>query len=247
MIRRGIVLVLVSLFFCSIVFAQETATTDMSNIPLFQAFFESPVEIANPYVIGDISFADYDMISSFELGARGGLLISPKIQLGSEIGFISLNPDNGDGESGISDLLVQGKYTRMLEKSRVAAGAKITLPIGSEDIGGGNTNFGIFGGIRHPVSPKATINGILGLNFVEAGDDRETSVMLGFGGTMFINQKISAVGELNLQTEFDYAMLSFGMDYQLKEMGRIRSGLGIGMDDGAPDIQIKAAYLFDIK
>ncbi|MBS3741883.1 MAG: transporter [Candidatus Cloacimonetes bacterium] len=247
MIKKLIALFVMSLIFCTFSFAQETSSPQMSSIPLFQAFFESPVEIEKPYVIGDISFADYDFVSSFELGARGGLLLSPKIQLGSEISFISLSPDNGDGESGISDLLVQGKYTWMLEKSRVAAGGKITLPIGSEDVGGGNTNFGMFGGIRHPLSPKATMNGVLGINFIEAGKDRETSLMLGFGGTMIINNQISAVGEFNLQTEVEYAMLSFGVDYQLKEMGRIRSGIGIGMDDGAPDIQIKACYLFDIK
>jgi hypothetical protein len=38
-------------------------------------------------------------------------------------------------------------------------------------------------------------------------------------------------------------MISGGLDYQLQNGGRFRSLLGLGIDDGAPDITLLAGYL----
>lgn len=230
---------LIFVFFSAALYTQEAGL----QVPLFQTFFENATFLTNPYCIGDINFGDYKAFSTFNVGLRGGLPIGSIVDLGGEIRFISINPDNGNSESGISDLLVVAKHNFDLKTTQVSAGSKITLPIGSEDIGEGNTDFGIFGSVRHPLSEKISLNGILGINFIEFGNDRKTSLMLGAGGIYTVNEKICVIGELNIQTEVDYGILIGGIDYSITENGSIRAGLGVGLDDGAPDISIRAGYL----
>ena len=74
-------------------------------------------------------------------------------------------------------------------------------------------------------------------------DDRETSLILGGGAIYPVNDQLCVIGELNLWTEGDYMMLSAGIDYKLQMGSKVRGGLGIGLDDRAPDLQLMVSFL----
>jgi len=248
MIKKLIALLVIMLIFCTLAFAQETSSPQMSNIPLLNTFFENATIVDNPYVVGGVDMGSYDAFSTFKIGAKGGIPFGKNMQIGAQLDYVNFSYDSDviDSQSGISDLLVVARNNWMMEKFLLTAGGKVTLPIGSEDVGAGNMDFGAFGSIRYPMSDMITLNGTLGLDFIEMGDDRETSLMLNFGSTYMINDKINALGELTMKTEFDFTQLMGGVDYNLSDKGRVRAGLGLGLDDGAPDLQLRAAYIMNI-
>jgi len=72
-------------------------------------------------------------------------------------------------------------------------------------------------------------------------DDYDSNLLFG-GGTIYkVNEQLNIVGELNIWSKNDYMMLSGGVDYLLGN-GRLRGALGIGLDDGAPDITLIGSY-----
>ncbi len=182
------------------------------------------------------------------MGVRGGYPFTPKFELDAGLDFINTNPDNnGEGESGLSDLFVLGKYKVYEQTTKITAGGYITLPIGSEKLGQENFNFGAFGALRHPLQTKTALTAALGLDFLEFGDDREFSILLAGGLVQQLNNQVNLVGELKIETERDYAMLSGGIDFELNSAGQLRGALGLGLDDGAPDIALLASYLLAFK
>jgi hypothetical protein len=48
-----------------------------------------------------------------------------------------------------------------------------------------------------------------------------------------------------MQSEGDYMIVTGGVDFNLGS-GRVRAGLGIGLDDGAPDLKIMGGYLLTL-
>jgi len=137
----------------------------------------------------------------------------------------------------------------------------VTLPLGSEDIGQGSLNFAGFGAVRYNLDNGMVLCGTAGLHFIETttitemrwdpvamdivgGEEEtkyETSFYLGFGNIYPIDEKMNLVSELVIRTEYDYMMLSSGIDMKMGD-GRLRGMLGIGLDDGAPDFSIFGAY-----
>lgn len=224
----------------------QTPSTD--KVRLFQSFYRDAPITAVPLVDAGLEFDDYDGGSFFNLGAKSGIPIKSNFDLGAGVHFISFNPEVGDGESGLSDIWVSGKYridNVFQGNTAFSAGGYITLPTGSEDVGQSNFNFGAFGAIRHPLDNQLTLTGVLGLDFIEnILDDRESSLLLGGGVIYDYDPKLNFVGELKIQTEGDYAMLTAGTDYALQANGRVRGALGVGLDDGAPDLALLASYLF---
>jgi hypothetical protein len=229
-----------------------------SDVHLFQTFSRDAAIAENTYGEGILGYSDYDFFSNLNFGVRAGFPVNNQFEISGGLGFVNVDPEFGNGESGITDLRVNGKYffpTR--SKTQISAGASLTLPIGSEDIGQGEANLGFFGALRHAASSKTTITAILGLDLIEAvffGDggipgisagslDQEASLYLGGGVIQQLNNQLHLVGELNFATEGDYAMLSGGLDYRLQSGGRLRGMLGIGLDDGAADITLLFGYL----
>ncbi|NIA30185.1 MAG: hypothetical protein GWP06_09770, partial [Actinobacteria bacterium] len=182
-------------------------------------------------------------------------------EVDASLNFISFSPDQGDGQSGLSDLLVSGRYKIVSDNVHIAAGGFITLPIGKEGVGASKLNFGAFGALRYPLENGMIITGTLGLDFYETKKsggvklvngalvveeektEYENTLVLGGGVIYPVNDQLSAVGELNLHTEGDYMLLSGGADYVLNSNSRVRGALGIGLDSGAPDLQLLASYL----
>ena len=229
---------------------------NLDGVRLFQSyFFDAPIAGAG-YGQGGLTYSGYDGFSSFSLGVMGGYPINPQIELGTQIHYLSWSPDKGDGQSGISDLDVFGRYNIFNQnQTNISAGAMVTLPIGSEDVGQGNLNFGAFGAIRHSLNANVTLVGTVGLMFYEKTDydfnfdtfevEEKTSydnyLNIGAGAVYQINPQLNLVGELNIKSEGDFMMLSAGVDYALGS-GSVRGALGIGLDDGAPDLMLMAGY-----
>jgi len=249
-----VALVALASFAAAPVLAQTTATpTDtFDDVQLLENFFIDATVNDGLYGEPQFLFGDSDFGSLIAFGGRAALPVAPNFQLGGEWAFASIDPDQGDGESGITDFRLAGRYNFDTgSRTQVAAGGFVTLPIGSEDIGEGNTDLGAFGAVRHPVSPKIALVGSAGLYFVEApapgGDtDREVSLALGGGMVFRSTSALAWIAELTLETEGDIALLSGGADYELAAGGHLRGQLGLGLNDGSPDIQLRVGYMLGL-
>lgn len=236
-------------------FADTTLATGSDTKLFVSHLIDSPIE-TQPYGEGGATFASADFFNAFTLGAQGAYPINELAQVGARLSFSSISPEVGDGQSGLTDLDIFGRYQLMDDQqTQVSAVPYLSLPIGSEDIGHGRLDFGAFGAARHALENGVTLTGTLGLKFVEvktfdfANDrestERETSLYLGFGGIYPVNEKLDAVGEFVIQTKSDFSVLSIGGDYKLTG-GRLRGALAIGLDDGAADLSVSAGYLVSL-
>ncbi len=244
---------------------------DLDDVHLFQNFLRDATITSNPYAEGYLNYSSYDYVNITDLAVRGGYGINSNLELNADIGFRSFNPEVGDGESGLKDLSVSGRYlVHSQDGLRVTAGGLVTLPIGSEDVGQSKLNFGAFGAARYNLSNGMVITGTLGLDFYETVDfkvvnsggvdfvdgefvytepeikettEYENSLLLGGGVIYPFSDALAIVGEFVLKSNIDYTMLSGGVDYTLNNSGRVRGALGLGLDDGAPDVMLMLSYL----
>jgi hypothetical protein len=240
----------------------ELSQNGLDQVRLFQSyFFDSPITPVT-YGEGSISLENYEFSNVLGINVSGGYPINDRIEIQVDWGFSNISPEIGDSESGIRDIEVYGRYSIMKEERRsVSAGGYISLPIGSEDIGEGKFNIGGFAAGRYYLENGMAITANFGLISIEVTEytggtydtstgrvtpleeetSHEISVRLGGGCIYPVDQAISAIGEIAIQSKYDYMMLSGGIDYQLGS-GNLRAMLGLGMDDGAPDFMIKGGY-----
>ncbi|HEX9652286.1 MAG TPA: hypothetical protein VGA99_01115 [bacterium] len=246
--------------FCSLG-AVHAQNETLGDVHLFQTFFNDAAAPTTTYGEGVFGFSNFDGANVINLGVRAGFPINEQFTVGGGIAFLNADPDVGNGESGISDLRMVGIYHLPSRSATIfSVGGFLTLPIGKDELGQGEASFGAFGAVRHPVARQTVITGTLGLEFlkgapVEAGGwpgvgvgaNRETALLLGGGVVHQVTGAVSLVGELNFRTEGDFALLTGGVDYELASGGRLRGGLGIGVDDGAPDVSILLGYLHSFR
>jgi len=238
-------LILSNLVLLQFAFGQRTAN---DNVRLFQTFFQDAAVAQQPFGEAALGYADFGPANSVDLGVDAGLPVSPQFEVGVGLHFININPDFGDGNSGITDLPVFGKFHFPSRNgSQLSAGGFITLPIGSEDIGQGNFNFGGFGSLRHPLASNTVLTGTAGLNFLDIGNDREASLLVGGGLIYEMNPDLNFISELNLQTKTDASLLTGGIDYESGLNSHFRAVLGIGVDSGAPDFLLRVSFLTFLK
>ncbi len=262
MFRRITLAVSLLLMISSIGYAQNKA----DDVRLLQTYFQdAPVSEA---VVGEgfFQYGTSDFGSAINVNVQSLFAATPQLQVGAGIGFQSVNPDDQqdifgntvevNGESGITDLTAAGYYQVMPGVTPISVGALLTLPIGSEDIGEGTFDFSFFGSIRHNTPSGLAITGTFGLEFIEikgfnaAGrkdSDRETGVLIAGGVIYPLPSGLNILGELNIRTEGDYMLLTGGLDYALKSGGRLRGGIGIGLDDGAPDFALRFGYAMSFR
>lgn len=255
--RTKLVVALFVVLGFSMLYAQNT----MDDVHLFQTFFKDATITKVPYGEGGLKIASYDNLSTVSLGVQGGYAINPKLEVGARLQFENWNPEGADSQSGISDILVSGRYLVVEPgKSKVVAtaGGYITLPVGSDKIGGGKFNLGAFGAGRLPLENGIVITGCFGFDLletettefnvskgkIEKKTEHEFSILIGAGGIYQLNEQLHLIGELNIQTEAEYIMLSGGADYKLDMGGRVRGALGLGLDDGAPDFQLMGGFFY---
>ncbi|NQT25760.1 hypothetical protein HQ585_10415 [candidate division KSB1 bacterium] len=237
-ILGSVIGMLVLLFMAAPVWSQS----DLNSVRLFQSYFyDAPI---TKVTYGDFGLAhsSFDGGSSLFIGGQGGYGLNEKIEIQAQLGYLSWSFDDFDGQSGLADLDVYGRYFISNNgKTQISAGGLISLPIGSEDVGQSSMDLGGFGALRHNLKNGMVVTGSLGLISLEAGDEREMTIRLGAGAIYPHSKEMAFVGEFVTQTEIEYTMLSGGVDY-LMGNGRIRGALGIGLADGAPDLQITATY-----
>ena len=246
--RLVFMLFVVFIFSSSLILAQNA----LDDVRLFQSFYRDAPITSILYLDGGLEYATSDGGSLTAIGVQGGYPINPKIEVDARFGYLTFSPDKGDGESGLSDLTVAGRYNISPDKTNISVGGLITLPIGEENLGQSKLDFGAFGALRHPLDNGMVITATAGLDFLEttkytATDEKteyETSFVLAGGLIYPMNPQLNIVGELVLKTEVDWTMLSGGVDYKLQSGSRVRGALGIGLnEDGTPDFQIFATFL----
>ncbi len=215
------------------------------DVRAFTNFYQDGTLVGSLYGEALFQFGDFDFANLTTLGARVGFPIGASFELGTELFFLNLDPEFGDNLSGVSDLGVYGRYRLNTTGPSITVGGSITLPVGEENLGQERVNLGTFGAIRHAASPDLTLLGTLGIEFLEFDDDYEASLRLGGGLVYQTNGALHVLGELTILSESDFVLLSGGIDYPLPNGGsRLRAALGVGLDDGAPDLQLILALLF---
>lgn len=252
--RRNLIILTILSFVILVGMVQAQGTKD--DVHLFQSFFQDAGITKTLYGEAGILYSDYDGFSSMHIPVRGGYPINDQIEANASIGYLSWSPEEGDGESGLTDLYVGGRYNIVPEKTKISVGGYATLPIGEEKVDQEHLNFGAFGALRHPLDNGMVLTGTVGLDFIETTTyeregweleektEYENAFVLGGGVIYPVNAALHAVGELVLKTEVDYMALSAGADYKLTGGNRVRGGLLIGLDDGAPDLGLMASFLY---
>lgn len=265
MLLTGLIMLLIALPLLAQKKAQKTVKSygTVNNTHFFQSyFFDTPIAatgygeggliyVTSKYKTPGGSFSS----SAFSPGIQGGYPINDKIELQASLRYISASTETAQGdqsESGLSDLGVAGRYNVYDQnQTNISVGGMLTLPIGSEDVGESNLNFGAFGAIRHSLQSGLVLAGTLGLIFQETEEinfttgkketEHDSYLNIGLGGIYPLNPQLNLIGELVIWSEGEYMLLSCGTDYLLGN-GRLRGALGLGLDDGAPDFMLIGGY-----
>ena len=236
-------------------FSLSRAQERTDGVVLFQTFFQDAPIAKNISGEGFLQYSDFENFSSIDLAVQSAFPVSRRVQIGGALGFRSLSFNGGD-ESGITDLAASMRYLAMQGPTAISVGGLITLPIGSEDIGESNFDFTGFGSLRHHFPSGLVLTSTLGLEFIEKSSfvydpvlqqiveekDHDAQLLLAGGLIVPAGRALYFVGELDIRTEGDYVLLSGGLDYALKNGGRLRGALGLGLDDGAPNFALRGGY-----
>lgn len=221
---------------------------------------------------GGVTYEDWeDDGFDFTVWSLGGVFITslpgvPNLELGGRLDFMNYDPDTGDSESGLSDIDLWGKYQLYRDaQMMISAGLLLTLPTGSDDIlhphASGEFNAEVFGAGRYQASRFLAIIGHLMLRQNDDMDFKIGSTEItfdgetqwGFGGGVIyeVNPQVNLQGELNFATEpydnwEDDIQLRGGVEFNLSPAFTFKTGLSLGLDDGAPDwaLTVRGAYLF---
>lgn len=222
-----------------------TNTASAQNARTFQNFFLDGSHVGSVYGDAGLGFSDFDRRNVVNLGGQVGFPIGRSFELGVMLDFITIDPEVGNNRSGLSDLGIVGRYLVSSGETDISVGGGLTLPIGDEDVGqGDDVNINVFGALRHTASATLGITGVLGVDFLEEGDDYDASLRLGGGLIYRSSPRLQLIGELSFLTDVEYALLSFGVDYRMNSGSRLRPALGLGVDDGAPDFELLFRFLF---
>lgn len=216
------------------------------DILLFQSFFRDVRISSTLYGEGFYTYDNYDFIDITTAGGQLGYGLTPRIEVGTGVYYITRHPDEFDGESGILDIPVYGRYNFIDRDTKLSGGLFFTVPVGSEDIGEGNLDFGAFIATRHPVSDVVALTGTLGVDFLETAiEDYEASLNYGGGVIFHAAEHLYILGEFKVMSDLDYSAVSGGLDYQLFDGVHIRTNLLLGTDETSPDFGLRGGILIN--
>lgn len=244
-------LVAIMCFFAANSKVAQAQTNDDTH--LFQTYFEDASVNRNTYIQPYFAYADFDYVSTIQLGAHFMFPIEGRFQLGGELSFINASYSDryysgyyDNSESGISDLKIVGRYSLDVSgPTKVALGAYLTLPTGKPELGQDRVDFGFFAAVRHPLSNRLVLTGTGMLESLDNGPGHDVGLLIAGGLIYQASSTVNLVGEIDVRTERDRSMLTGGVDYNTGG-GRLRGALGLGLDSGAPDIMLFAGYLIPI-
>jgi len=217
----------------------------MDKIRFFDNFFMDAAPQSTMYAEGIAAYISDDNADGMGLGVQGGMPVAPNIEVGIRVGFMSVDYDYAGSESGLVDPLIVGTYhLQNWQNNQLSVGAHITLPVGDEDIGYGNTDIGVFGAIRHPLNHRTVLMGTAGLSSLDRNNDREFSLNLGGGLIYKVDERLHGIAELTMATEVEQMDLTLGADYAVQPNGSIRGSIDLGLDDGSADFTLQVGYLY---
>ena len=244
MIRR-FALLSISLLLITPAAAQErtsaayTGTSDLDDVRPFQAWVTDAVFTRGIDIEPQLQQQDFDGASILIAGARAAVWTTDDLELGGNWGFASVDPDGGDGETGLRDLGLYGRYRIPVDPAwDVAVGGEFSLPVGDEDVGGGSFDFRGFGALRYDLDGNLTLIASGGLESIERFDDRELGLFLGGGTIVPLTEEVALITELNMSTASDAAQITGGVDFELPPGGHLRAALALGLDDDAPNWEL---------
>lgn len=223
-----------------------------NSVHLLQSFqYDAPIS-SNFYGeagLLHVNFTDAD-VTELIVAARGGIPINNKMEVVAQLAYVNITPKNFDALNGLADIGLFGRYNFFNKGGTIiSAGPFITLPIGEEEVGQDNLNFGGFCALRQVLKGGFVLTGNIGLEFYETweweGNKMEekytNQLLLGAGAIYPISKDTHIIGEFYMKGDMDYSVLSAGVDHKLGP-GSIRAGIGFGLDDGAPDLMIAGGY-----
>lgn len=227
--------------------AATTGTGDLSDVRPFQAWVADAVFTRGVDVEPEFRFQDVDFAKFIVAGARVAAWVNPDLEAGGRWGFASFDPEVGDGGTGLRDLDLYARHRIPVDADLdLAVGTEIGLPIGDDDVGAGNFEFRGFVAMRHDVDGDMTLLANAGLESIERGDDREFGLLLGGGVIVPITEEAALVTELTFSTAAEIAQITGGVDFELPPGGHLRAALALGLDDGAPDVEVVLGFAIPV-
>ncbi len=224
-----------------------TTTADASDIRPFLARIPDATITRGVDLEPVVEFGNFDNGSTVGAAAYASIWIAEDLEVGGRWGFLTVDPDVGNGESGLEDIRLYGRYRLPLDGDiDFALGSELTLPVGAGDVGQSNFDFRAFGAMRYDVDGTMVVLANAGIQSLERGPDRETGITVGGGVILPMTEELAIVSELDLWTTIDYAAISGGLDYELPPGGHLRAALALGLDDAAPDVQIIVGFAIPV-
>jgi hypothetical protein len=184
--------------------------------------------------------------------------VAEDFEFGGRIGLAHRDPDDGSGETGLTDTDIWGKFSISTDPVVFSAGLLITAPTGSDDkfLGTGETNIEFFGGLRKDLK-KITLSGTIGARLnqdVDFGDvELEGNNSLLGGAAMIISagQNLALILEYAFETPRyentgNDSRIMGGFEWNMTDQLMVRGAVGTGLSNGAPDFDLigSVAWLF---
>ncbi|MCK4412948.1 MAG: hypothetical protein KAY32_05345 [Candidatus Eisenbacteria sp.] len=217
----------------------------------FISIIEDAAVASDGYAEGQFRYMSYENYNAIGFGGLGAYRVAPQVEAGARLAFASVDPDQGDSESGLTDLDLYARFTATeTAEMRIAVGGLINLPVGSEDIAEGTFDFEGFGAIRYGLENLTflghfgfRINGELDRNGHKT--DRETQFLFGGGVLFAASEQATVTGEFTFRSkEYEGGegalQLTPGIDFALPSGLRLRGAMALGLTDGAADIELIA-------
>lgn len=181
----------------------------------------------------------------------------PQLETGARFFVVNSNPKHGKSETGFSDIDIWGKWQFLDDPLLLSAGILFTIPTGAEKVlnpkASGEFNFEFFGAGRYYATDMLALVGHIGFRFNDDMKykvhgtrwryDGETQFLLGFGVICEVTPELNILGEINFATEayknvHSDTELTAGVQYDFTPDFCTRGGIGIGLDNGAPDFEL---------
>lgn len=256
----------------SLSLAQTTGRRDSSTRPtsgsdrLFLSFIEDATVVDEQWWEGQFEFTEGNQDNLIDIGLIRGVVafqLIRDLELGGRVGFgNSDTPAPFPDGTGGTDLDLWAKYylNTAYEKTELAIGSELTVPMGDDGAGLGNDAFGlsVFATVRHRLD-AIILSGHIGARISEDGEtlgrklDGEVSPMVGFALLAPVSDELTFVAELDFEGkrfEFQNPALEYepdarvlgGVNFHVTPRGMFRGAVAFGLSDGAPDAQLIAGY-----
>lgn len=268
---RGTVRILSAVLAAAALAAPGAARGDVAETRLLQRHIEDAPRIQPGWLEAGFRFQDFDAASATILGVRGTAQAGERFEIGASLGHASVDPDGGGG--GTDGLFDPEVFMRYLfeptinaagQRSQIALGAAMSLPLGDEELLQGTFDVEGFVALRHYLESLALM-GALGFRVngnpeieIAEGDavtfveiPAETSFFVGGALLVPITERATFTAEIDVETkrlegDDSDVRLTPGVDARMGERVHLRGGVGIGLADGSPDLEVLLGLSADL-